>query len=188
MAKSQKKIEAINLRKKGLSIKYIAKKLNVSTSSVSLWTRDIILTQEQYKVLESHARDPLYGKRLDYINHIKLQTNKKVEELKRKGINEVGLLSKRELFLVGIALYWSEGFKKDSHRSRIREIERHWSDLTNIPLNNFRKPYFQNVKWKKIYDHPDEYYGLLRVKVLKSKDFLRKIQGYIEGLRLQTRL
>ena len=128
---------------------------------------------------------------------------------------------------MGIALYWSEGFKKDSqagfansdptminlfliwlskcfnynyndltvrvtlndsHRSRIREIERHWSDLTNIPLNNFRKPYFQNVKWKKIYDHPDEYYGLLRVKVLKSKDFLRKIQGYIEGLRLQTRL
>jgi transcriptional regulator with XRE-family HTH domain len=225
MAKSSEKIEAKRLRKSGFSIKNIAKKLNVSSSSVSLWTRDIILTQDQYEVLEGHAKDPFYGKRLDYINKIKTDTNTKIEKLKFEGINEIGTITKRELFLIGSALYWSEGFKKDSqvgfansdptminlflrwlfecfeykiddlavritlnisHKHRITEIGKHWSKITKIPIDKFRKPFFQNVKWQKVYDNPDEYFGLLRVKVLKSKDFLRKIHGYIEGLRLQA--
>jgi transcriptional regulator with XRE-family HTH domain len=225
MAKFKEKVRARELRKKGLSIKNIASQLDVSPSSVSLWTRDIILTPEQYKKLEENARNPLYGKRLDYINKVKRRTNKKIKKLRIEGIKEIGKLSKRELFLVGAALYWSEGFKKNSqvgfsnsdpgminlfikwlqmifdydykdlsvrvtlnisHKHRIKEIERYWSDITGIPLKNFRKPFYQRVKWKKYYRNPNEYYGLLRINVLKSKDFLRKIYGYIEGLRLQA--
>lgn len=225
MAKFREKSEARKLRKRGLSIKNIASDLKVSSSSVSLWTRDIILTPEQYKVLDNHARDPFYGKRLDYIRKVKQETNKKIEKLKRDGIKEIGIVSKRELFLIGVALYWSEGFKKDTqvgfsnsdpsmivifikwlfevfdytyddlivrvtlnmgHKGRINEVEKYWSGITKIPLENFRKPFFQNVIWKKTYDNPNEYFGLLRIKVRRSKDFLRKIQGYIEGLRLQA--
>ena len=215
------------MRKQGLSIKDIAKKLDVSTSSVSVWTRDITLTQEQYDLLLYHSRDPYYGKRLNYIRKKKADTDRKIRRLKKIGVKEVGYLSKRELFLVGIALYWSEGFKKDSqvgfansdpsminfflrwlfecfgytyddftvrvtlnisHKKRINEVEKFWSEATNIPLKGFRKPFYQNVKWQKTYQNPNEYHGLLRIKVLKSKDFLRKIYGYIEGLRLQARV
>jgi len=45
-----KKIEfqkAVALRKKGLSIKTIAKKLLISSSTASIWTNDIQLTPEQ---------------------------------------------------------------------------------------------------------------------------------------------
>jgi len=70
-----------------------------------------------------------------------------------------------------------------SHKYRITEIEEYWSKVLNIPLNQFRKPFFQNFKWKKTYENPNEYYGVLRVKVRKSKDFLRKIYGFIEGLK-----
>ncbi len=73
-----------------------------------------------------------------------------------------------------------------SHKHRIAEIERYWSDKLNIPLNQFRKPFFQNFKWKKTYENPGKYYGVLRVKVRKSKDFLREIYGYIEGLKLNV--
>jgi transposase-like protein len=73
-----------------------------------------------------------------------------------------------------------------SHKHRIKEIEIYWSKLLDVPLSQFRKPFFQNVKWKKTYENPDEYYGVLRVKVRKSKDFLRTIYGFIEGLKLNT--
>jgi transcriptional regulator with XRE-family HTH domain len=227
MAKFQEKIEAKNLRKSGLSIKKIAKKLKVSVSSVSYWVRDIILTKEQLEVLGKHARDPYYGNRLKYINEVKRNTNIKIEKLKNEGIHEVGDLSKRELFLVGSALYWGEGFKKDSqvgfansdstminlflrwlyecfdykthdliprltlnfsHKDRVKEVEEFWSKETKIPRDYFRKPFFQNFKWKKVYENPNDYHGVLRIKVRKSKDFLRKIHGYIEGLRLQSQI
>lgn len=227
MSKFTEKIQARERRSQGESIKQIAKELKVSTSSVSLWVRDIILTYEQYKVLENHKMDPFYGRRLAYINKVKKQTNKKVEKLRKQGIQEVGILSKRELFLVGASLYWSEGFKKDSqvgfansdpsmiklflkwlyecfdynvedliprvtvnisHKNRISDIEKYWSNIAGIPLRNFKKPFFQNFVWKKTYENPNEYFGLLRIRVKKSKDFLRKIHGYIEGLRLQSQI
>ncbi len=227
MAKYSEKLEARNLRTQGKSIKSIAGTLKVSVSSVSLWVRDIILTPEQYETLELQGKDPFYGKRLAYINRIKSETNKKTEQLKKSGIKEVSILSKRELFLVGIALYWSEGFKKDnqvgfansdpyminfflkwlficfgytnedvsvrvtlnqSHQYRIKVVETYWSEKTSIPFERFKKPFFQKVLWQKVYPNPHEYYGVLRVRVLKSKDFLRKIHGYIEGLRLQANI
>jgi hypothetical protein len=73
-----------------------------------------------------------------------------------------------------------------SHQHRIKEIESYWSKELNVPLTQFRKPFFQDVKWKKTYENPNEYYGILRVRVRKSKDFLRKIYGFIEGLKLNV--
>lgn len=73
-----------------------------------------------------------------------------------------------------------------SHKHRIGEIEKYWSKKLDVPLDQFQKPFYQNVKWKRIYENPNEYYGVLRVKVRKSKDFLREIHGFIEGLKLNT--
>lgn len=223
MAKSRERMLARRLRESGYSIKNIAKKLKVSVSSVSNWVRDIELTPEQRAVLEEHARNPYYGKRKDYLDLIKRTKEQKIERLRKGGIREIGGLSKRELFLVGSALYWAEGFKKDSqvgfanqdpdmvrlfimwlnkcfgynlsqltarttinigHKKRASEINDYWSQITGIPLNQFKKPIYQRVKWKKVYDNPNDYYGVLRIKVRKSKDFLRRIYGFIEGLKL----
>ncbi len=225
MAKSVQKLEARELRLKGKSIKKIAKKINVSVSSVSSWCRDIELTAEQKRILETNARNPYYGKRGAYLKRLKNKTDSKIKRLKKIGIKDIGTLSKRELFLTGSALYWAEGFKKDtqvgfasldaemikffirwlkicfgyqnsdlifrttaniSHKYRIDEIQKHWSKLLKIPLSQFQKPFFQKFKWKKSYEHPNEYFGILRVKVRKSTDFLRKIIGYIEGLKLNA--
>lgn len=225
MAKPKEKLEARKLRKQGESIKVIAKKLKVSPSSVSYWCRDVKLSPTQIKELERRARDPNYGRRLEYALEQQRKRLKKVKTLKKQGIREIGNLTKRELFLVGAALYWAEGFKKDSqagfassdpnmiklflkwlnvccgykpqdlilratvnisHQHRIDEIQDYWSKSTGIPSNQFRKPFYQKVKWKKVYENPNEYFGVLRVKVRKSTDFLRKIHGWIEGLRLNT--
>lgn len=222
MAKSEKKLRARELRREGQSIKSIARELGVSQGSVSLWCRDIVLTSEQLQTLERNSKDPNYGKRLQ--NSLKQQhiRAERTERLKRDGIDEVDKLSKRELLLVGIALYWAEGYKKDSqaglgssdpkmmqlyvrwlqtcfgyslsdlmfrvtvnesHEYRIGEIVNFWAKLFGIDEANFQKPFFQHAKWKKEYEHPEEYFGVLRIRVRKSSDFLRKIHGYIAGLK-----
>lgn len=221
MAKFREKIEARKFRKSGESIKKIAKKLYVSTSTVSLWCKDIKLSPSQIKELERRAHDPHYGRRLQYALDQQSKRIEKTKRLKKEGIEEIGKLSKRELFLVGVTLYWGEGFKKDnqagfcssdpkmikiflkwlfdccgytpqdlilrvtaniSHQKRINEIQDYWSRITGIPSQEFRKPFYQTFKWKKIYENPNEYFGVLRVRVRKSTDFLRKIHGWIEGL------
>jgi len=225
MSKSVQNIVAKRLRSNGKSIKYIAKKLGVSVGSVSSWCRDVQLSPDQKKTLDTNARNPYYAGRGIYLKKLMKRTDLKIVRLKQMGIKAVGKLSKRELFLAGISLYWAEGFKKDSqvglasldptmiqffmswlkvcfgyenkdlvfrvtanisHQHRIKEIEKYWSEKLDISIDQFRKPFFQDVKWKKIYENPNEYYGVLRVKVRKSKDFLRKIYGYIEGLKLNT--
>lgn len=225
MAKPLSRKMAQKLRSQGKSIKEIAKLVNVSQSTASLWCRDIILSPKQIKLLEKQGKDPNYGNRLLYARKVRNLKKRQIYQLKKKGMKELGRLSKRDLFVSGAALYWAEGFKKDkqvgfansdpqmikfflrwlkvcfgytekdisvkvtaniSHEYRIQEIERYWSDLTKIPINEFKKPFFQKVIWKKDYDDPTRYFGVLRIRVRKSTSFLRKIHGFIEGFRTQS--
>jgi hypothetical protein len=225
MAKSKEKIKARIFRKSGKSIKWIAHELSVSPGSVSLWCRDVKLTQEQIKQLEKQGRDPYYGKRLE--NVLKQQQIRidKTRTLNLEGEKLVGEMNKRELLLVGIALYWAEGYKKDnqaglgssdpemvlmvvkwlvecfgyskddlifrvtvneSHEYRIKEIVQYWAKLLDVDEGEFRKPFYQKVKWKKVYENPGEYYGVLRIRVRRSADFLRKVHGMIDGMKREV--
>lgn len=221
MAKSLQKLQAVEARISGKSIKEIAKELSVSVASVSTWCRHIRLTQKQLLVLKNRITDPYYGNKTDYLNRIKAKTDKMTESLKESGIKEVGTLSNREVFLLGIALYWGEGFKKDhqvgfatsdvrmakffiywlstcfsikredlilrvtlnqAYANRHTVIEQYWSDELKVPLTNFRRVTYQKTIWKKSYKHEDGYKGVIRIRVRKSMNFLRKIFGYIEGV------
>lgn len=113
MAKSTEKFAAIKLRSEGQSIKHIAKQLNVSVGSVSNWCKNVVLTKEQIEKLTLQGKDPFYGRRLEYSQKRKNEVSRLTSLLSTLGANDIGAISKRELFLVGIALYWSEGFKKD---------------------------------------------------------------------------
>ena len=113
MTKQHEHKKAIQLRKKGNSIKSIAKKLNISTSTANIWLKNVELTQEQKDRLYKNAHDPFFGKRK---KHVLQQIKKKEREIfkeKKLGIKDIGEITKRELFLVGVGLYWAEGFKKD---------------------------------------------------------------------------
>jgi len=113
MAKSAQRLEARRLRTKGISVNVIAKKLKVSKSSVCLWCDDIDLTEEQREILIKHSRDAGEKGRLLGAKANKEERVKRQKYFEDEGIKEVGILSKRELFLVGVALYWSEGSKKN---------------------------------------------------------------------------
>lgn len=224
MAKLKLRMEARDLRKNGLGIKAIAGKLGVSSSTVSLWCRDIVLTPEQIVELAHRARDPNYGRRLVYAQKQREQRMRRIRELFEEGKSEVGQLTQRELFVAGVALYWAEGFKKDnmvgfsnsdpkmillfvrwlqslgisksalkfrlgvneSFKDSVDTIQAFWESSLEVKKNQFQKPFFQQVKWQKAYDNSEAYHGVLRVRVAKSTDLLRKIYGWIAGLGAQT--
>lgn len=105
--KSKQRQKAKELRSQGLSIKNISQQLGVSSSSVSLWVRNIKLTSEQIKNLEQ--QNPIFNNQLNGS-----RTIAKRARLKRLQYQEGGAIKAREgnlLHQAGCMLYWAEGTK-----------------------------------------------------------------------------
>jgi predicted transcriptional regulator len=111
MAKFKEKSLARKLRSKGNSIKQIANTLGVSKGSVSRWCNDIRLSEKQKKILTDFNTKIIKKGSLVASENKKRERRKRIEYFNNIGLNKVGLLNPRELFLVGCALYWAEGGK-----------------------------------------------------------------------------
>jgi hypothetical protein len=114
MSKYDKRMQARLMRKKGISIVVISRKLEVSKSSVSTWCNDIQLSEKQNKILEKNKGISVKtGQRMgaEANKRKKLNTIKEAEDFGRKMVRNI---SDRELMLVASALYWSEGSKSDA--------------------------------------------------------------------------
>ncbi|OGK25285.1 hypothetical protein A3A46_03725 [Candidatus Roizmanbacteria bacterium RIFCSPLOWO2_01_FULL_37_13] len=109
--KLELKLKAQQLRKHGISVREIQRKLKVSRSSVSLWVRDIKLTKQQLqKLYQNKKTGGLKGSIIAAMNKVKAR-KKITQKLLEKGRKEVKRLSKRDRFIAGIALYFAEGNK-----------------------------------------------------------------------------
>ena len=114
MAKSQKQIEARKLRRKGLSLNEIVKKLKVSKSSVSLWCSGIELSEKQKLRLNEKIKKGSYSGRMIGARMQKDRKRKNIENCRIEAEKEIGLLTDRDLLIAGVALYWGEGTKVSS--------------------------------------------------------------------------
>ena len=103
--------EVIKLRLKGESYRKIAKSVGVAKSSVSGWCKDLKLPRNIQKIIESKtqaAHDQLIA--CNQRKHQFVQAENK--EIRENAIKQISSLPKRELLLVGTALFWGEGYKK----------------------------------------------------------------------------
>lgn len=114
MAKFKERLKARELRKDGISIKEISKKLGVAKSSVSIWCSDIKLSEKQIQKLHKQMIIGGYAGRLKGANAQKKLKQDRIEFYNKKGKEEIEHLQKRELFIAGLALYWGEGGKNGS--------------------------------------------------------------------------
>jgi len=110
MANFTKKNKALKLRKDGRSINEIATTLDISKSTVSMWCRDVQLGPKQIERLAKRQEVGSYKGRMKFLERIRNERIKEVAFLRRQGIKETGKLNKRDLFIAGIAMYWSEGY------------------------------------------------------------------------------
>ncbi|MDN5381778.1 hypothetical protein QEP66_06595 [Streptomyces sp. LB8] len=101
-AKDDMRERARELRKQGWTYNEIQAELGCSKSSISLWVRDLPSPERRQPDMTAARR----GLERAVKNRAIAR-----EELRNAAYAEIGPLTPRELFLVGVGLYWSEGAK-----------------------------------------------------------------------------
>lgn len=103
------KEKAIHLRKLGKTYKEILSVIPVAKSTLSLWLRSVGLAEyQQQRITHKRLSAALKG--------AQARRNKRIGDIEtyvRNGKTAIGHISKRELWLIGIALYWAEGSKQN---------------------------------------------------------------------------
>ena len=139
--KVAERLKAESLRYRGKSIKEIAKETGVSQGTASRWCSSIILSSNQRIVLEEKRRKEGMRALAPWIaknRKIKLDDIQKQNIQGRQDLNKI---TKRDLFMIGLGLYWGEGYKRGSQEwgftnsdpEMIRVILRWLSANYNIP-------------------------------------------------------
>lgn len=106
------------LRMSGLGLNQISKVSKVPKSTIRLWIKDIKLSSQQKAALNKRVFDALQRGRIKAQRLSSKKRAEKIEALLSKGKSEIAKLSKRELLVAGVALYWAEGFK-NKHEKRL---------------------------------------------------------------------
>lgn len=110
--KTDQKVRAVALRRQGLTYSEILREIPVAKSTLSLWFRSVgLASQQKQHITAKRIEGQKKGAAARKNQRIRLQ-----ESIWSKAVLEVGDLSRRELWLIGIALYWAEGSKEKEWR------------------------------------------------------------------------
>lgn len=106
-AKDSMRQQAFDMRRKGLSYSEIRRSLKVSKSSLSLWLREIPLTDEQADLLINRQATGSQ-KGAATMRAARILREKRLRE---ESAAQIGSITARELFFMGVIAYWAEGHK-----------------------------------------------------------------------------
>jgi hypothetical protein len=110
----QTKEIAKKMRRNGTSLGDISKKLHVTKSTLSFWCRDIVLTE--FAILKIKTK----GKMKSVRGLLRYSESKRKERMirnilqKQEGATALGALSNRDILMIGLGLYWGEGYKYEN--------------------------------------------------------------------------
>lgn len=112
---------AIALRRKGKTYSEILAEIPVAKSTLSEWLKSVQLAKSQkQRVTKKRKEAALRGAEMRRQARLG-----EIELFERQGSVEVDAISARDLWLIGIALYWAEGSKQYAH-----------SPSTGVTFNN----------------------------------------------------
>lgn len=108
ITKIKEREKAVELRKRGFSYSEILKKVPVAKSTLSLWLKSVGLAKDQkQRMTEKRIAGALRGAKARKDQRIRI-----TKEIKDKARREVKRIDEKDLWLIGIALYWAEGSKE----------------------------------------------------------------------------
>ena len=132
------------LRKQGKSINQIVKEAGLTKASVSVWVRDIVLTEEQKKKISENGRsvESIEKRRIKRLANENARRQTIINHAKKDYKN----ISKKELKLIGIILYLGEGAKTHRGMARIANSDpeiikimmRFFREICHVPESKFR--------------------------------------------------
>ncbi len=111
MAFSKLREQALALRAKGNGVRDIAKLLRASKSTVSYWCRDVFLTPKQIRFLAKRQSQGGARGRLRAAEAKRAARLQAIQDESARGAKSVSSVTPRDLFMLGMALYWGEGYK-----------------------------------------------------------------------------
>lgn len=135
------KQKAIKLRKDGNSYNQISQLLKIPKSTLSYWFSDLEISQKaKNKILERVGKTSIA---------LLVKRNKNQTVLARERALEIRYEAKKEsykllkdpLFLVGVSLYWAEGYKKGASGSKWKSFDFANSDpeMVRVMMKFIRK-------------------------------------------------
>lgn len=122
--------EAYKLRIKGLSYNEIRAELGIPKSTLSNWLRDVVLSEAAVLRLRNRVRE---GTAKAFLKRNKLQTvhaRTRAKVTRTSAQEMMDELSTRDLWLIGTALYWGEGYKRPKTKNG-RQITSHPINFVN---------------------------------------------------------
>ncbi|MGW8332859.1 hypothetical protein ACWGLE_33765 [Streptomyces sp. NPDC055897] len=142
-AKDEPRERARALRTRGMTYDEIQAELGCSKSSISLWVRDLPKPEPRYTDEERRA---LMNEGLA---RLRAAQDEQRRETKRAARDGIGRLSERELFMVGVGLYWAEGTKDKTYRRTeqlqfinsdpdVIKVYLRWLELLGVPRERMR--------------------------------------------------
>jgi len=107
MARIKEREKAIQLRNQGWTYSQIKAELNIAKSTLSNWLSAHPLSEGARRRIESSKQ-----RRIEtYIATRKRNKKILLENIYKKQLARIGLLSERDIFIAGLFLYWGEGSK-----------------------------------------------------------------------------
>jgi len=193
---------AISLRKQGLSYSEIKGQIPVSKSTLSVWFKGLKLApihRSRLKKKRSEAARRGSEKK-------SAQVLKVIEEIQKSSSKEIGKISRRELWLLGIMLYWKNGNRDpkkgvsfSSTDPEVVKLFLRWlEDIGGLKKEEMAFDIFTGkdgkeeakTYWSGIARFPHIYIykkgcqkSILRIRVRASSMLARQIIGWISGLK-----
>lgn len=111
MSKLEEKQKAIKLRKRGYSYSEVLKQVAVAKSTLSLWLRSVGLSKQQkQRLTKKKLESALRGAKKKREQKIVL-----INKIHQEAEKDIRKITKKELWLMGIMLYWAEGSKEKEY-------------------------------------------------------------------------
>jgi len=176
--------EVFNLRKEGHSYNYISQKTGMSKSTLSGWLSSIPYTPNKITIER-------IGKARAASGRVKAKI--KLESMKRAGREakkEIGELTKRDLFMLGIGIYIGEGAKTfdivriiNADPKIIKFSVKWFEEVCGLPRENFRIRLHlypdNNIKqckkfWSSISEIPENQFQKTHIDERKDKKMFKR--------------
>lgn len=107
-----KRIQAYDLRIQGMSYNEIRLKLNVPKSTLSSWLRDVSLPREARIRLNEKRRQGVVNGLIKRNKEQTSRAHEKAAAIRHAATHEIHSRLQNNIFLIGIILYWAEGYKR----------------------------------------------------------------------------
>lgn len=113
LTKKQKKREIIALRRRGFSYSEIRNQFPASKSTLSAWLKNIKIPETRMRELRRRSRRGLLKGAEEKRTRRIVETN----VIHSSAMQDIKVISQKELWLMGAVLYWACGLEEEEHRT-----------------------------------------------------------------------